>query len=192
MLSLFRSFAAPLRSRVALAVLCVSAAILAGCATGEYAFVTRVSTGERLQLPIKNGEPLHPKSGTIEIAYAGVQPGLSPANKEFIYYFSLWENSGKAPRSIKVEDITDDKAVLMVEDLSPKLSSLNRWGASSRAYTGTDPEMHWVSYVDESMRVFRFTIINSEGQKVILDQGWFLPAWAKAAMRKALDMGNTK
>jgi hypothetical protein len=198
MLSLLRCPFVQSRSRAAgrtrLAALVLSAVVVGGCATGEYAFVTRVSTGERIQIPIKNGAPLHAKSGTIEIAYVGVQPGLSPENKDkhFIYYFLVWENSGKAPRSIRVEDISDEKAVLMLEDLAPKLSPLKRWGAATRPYTAADPDMHWVSYVDDSMRVFRFTIINSEGQKIVLDQGWYLPTWAKATIRKALGMGNTK
>jgi hypothetical protein len=163
-----------------------------GCATGDYAYVTRISSGEKIQIPLARGTPLRPKQGTIEIMYAGMRPNMVPQNKQMIYFFGFLEKSGKPPRSIRVEDVSDEKAVLMVEDLNPVLKDKIKWGMESKPIPAGDPLLQWVTYVDDAMRVFQFTIIDSEGKKIVLNQGWYVPAWAKPAVRHAIGMDPVK
>lgn len=170
------------------------AAVLAwsGCATGDYAYMSRISSGERIQIMLVNGNPQRAQQGTIEVRYAGMRPGLTPANKQMIYFFTVLEKSGKAPRSVRVEDVSDEKPVLLVEDLHPELKDQNKWVSESKPVSVTDPAMHWLTYVDDVMRVFQFTIVDSEGKTIVLNQGWFVPGWVKHSVRQMVGMEPVK
>lgn len=158
----------------------------AGCATGDYAYVTTVATGERIHIPLERGTPVPARKGDITIAFAALVPTVS-ANKELGYFFGLEDKNPTPPKSIRVEDISDEHPVLMGEDLDPKLTN-HRWSLKSRMFKGAEPEMLWIANVDNSMRVFRFTITAQDGTTTVLDQGWMVPGWAKAPMRQALGL----
>jgi len=86
-----------------------------------------------------------------------------------------------------VEDVTEEHPTLMVEDLEAKLTK-QKWAATSHPFNGEDPAMVWVANLDNSMRIFRFTIAKADGTKTVLDQGWMVPGWAKVPMRRALGL----
>jgi len=162
------------------------ASILAiGCATGEYAYVTTISTGERIQIPLVNGAPLPAKKGNLTVMHAGLVPNPNPDDKKLKYLFHLEDKSLVPPKAVVVEDVTDDHAILMVEDLAPKFTEA-RWTGASPLYGGEDPAMAWVGPLGDSTRVFRFTVTAADGSKTTLDQAWIVPSWAKVGMRKAL------
>lgn len=159
-----------------------------GCATGDYAFVTRISTGEKIQIPLAHGAPLHAKKGTIEVVYAAMIPGLLPEKKEMVYLFAFNETSGRPPRSVRVEDVSDDAPVLLVEDLKPELRDKTNWRGKSASVPSSDPSLIWFTYLDDTMRVFRFTIVNADGETVVLNQGWYVPGWIKPGIRRSIGM----
>jgi len=160
---------------------------MGGCAAGEYAYVTRISTGERLQIPLERGSPTMAKKGTLAIRNAALVPNVVSKEKELQYLFSL-NDTGTVPlKSIRVEDVSDEKTNLMLEDLDPKLDH-GSWVKVSRMYKGGERELSWVEHLDNSMRVFRFTVVKQDGTTTVLDQGWMVPGWAKVPMRAALGL----
>lgn len=170
-------------ARACALVLALSAA---GCATGDYAYVTTVATGERIHIPLERGTPITARKGNITIAFSSLIPTASNS-QELAYLFGLEDKDPSPPKSIRVEDISDEHPMLMVEDLDPKLTN-HRWSMKSRMFKGTEPELLWVANVDNSMRVFRFTITAQDGTTTVLDQGWMVPGWVKAGMRHALGL----
>ncbi|MEO7599016.1 MAG: hypothetical protein ABIV50_08795 [Opitutus sp.] len=158
-----------------------------GCATGDYAYVTTTASGERIQIPLKGGSPERAKKGNLTVMHAALIPSPTRDKKELLYLFGLQDSSAVPPSEIRVEDVTEDHAILMVEEKNPKFSK-NLWSSTSKLFSGTDPEMNWVSHLDNSMRVFRFTVTGADGTKTVLNQGWMVPGWAKVPMRTALGM----
>jgi len=161
------------------------AAMVVGCATGDYAYVTTISTGERIQIPLVNGSPVPAKKGNISIMHAGLVPNPNPQDKQLKYLFDLEDKSLVPAKSIVVEDVSDERAMPMVEDLAPKYDN-KRWYGFSRLLDADAPELAWVGHLDNSTRVFRFTVTAADGSKIILDQAWIAPSWAKVGMRQAL------
>jgi hypothetical protein len=103
------------------------------------------------------------------------------------YYFEFADSSGATPRSVRVEDVTDEKPMTIITDEHPKLID-NQWIGHSEQLDAASPLLGWVRYLDDSMRVYRFTIVRPDGTELVLHQAWSVPAWFKAAMRKTLGM----
>jgi hypothetical protein len=151
-----------------------------GCQTGEYAYVATIAGGEQLRIPLNKGGAVMAKEGSIQILHAGGD--VEPNKHQFFYKFAFADSSGSELRSVLVEDVSDEKAVLLVEDLQPKLVE-RRWDATSRFFNRDDEPIKWVFYVGDSFRVFRFTVTFADGRKIVLHQGSRVPAWAKAGIR---------
>lgn len=160
---------------------------LASCATGEYKFRTTISTGEKIEIPLQNGGPAPAKEGPIQVELALFLPATEKDQKGIRYQFALTDRSPTPPRSIRVEDVTDDHTVLLVEDRQPQLKD-GRWLQRSAFIPGTDPSLSWLQYVDDAMRVFRFTVETADGRQVVLYQGWSIPGWAKTRIRPSIGM----
>lgn len=161
-----------------------------GCASGgAYEYVKIISTGEKLRLPLEKGGPAPAKQGTISVLYAGFIPGPDPANKGLLYRFVLEEKNGVAFRSVRVDDVSDESAVLLVEDDQPKLDpTKQQWVGTSRVFKGDEPSLVWLTYVDDSMRVYRFTIVTGDGRTVVMYQGQMAPGWLKPRLRPLIGM----
>ena len=181
----FRQLAAGAR-RLAMPGLAVAVGLLiTACATGDYAYVITLSTGERIHIPLEKGSPVQASKGAYTVAHAALVPSTTPEKKEAVYLFALYVKSPQPPKSIRVEDVTDEHSVVMVDETEPKVVD-QRWSATTKPYVATDPELAWVGHLDNSMRVFQFTIVAQDGTKTVIHQGWMVPGWAKAAMRRTL------
>jgi hypothetical protein len=162
---------------------------LAGCATGDYAYVKTISTGERIQLALRQGSPVLASKGDITIRHAALvpNPNLETEQKKLQYLFAFHDKSAVPLKAVLVEDVSDEKSILMVDDQDPKLVN-ERWTATSRMFGADEDALIWVGHLGDTMRVYRFTITKADGSKVILDQGWMVPGWAKVPMRRALGL----
>ena len=165
----------------------LAAAVLAGCASGQYTYVTTIGTGERLEFPLERGLPAMVKKGPFEVVHVGLMPSPDPSKKQTVFLFSFSDQNGVPPRSVVVEDVTDREPILLFEDAEPKLQN-NQWRGISRPYDGDDPALHWLGQLGDTMRVFRFKITTADGREVILHQAWSAPGWMKAAMRRTLGL----
>ena len=165
----------------------VGAAVLAfgaGCATGSYAYVKKTSDGQRIEMPLKNGAPVNAKQGSIEVIQAGMLPSRDATKKEAVYAFAFRDDLNVVPKSVRVDDVSGEKTLLLVDDQAPKLTKLH-WSGLSRGFKVTDSEVEWLTHLDNEMRVYRFTIEQPDGRKVVLYQGWSIPGWLKPVIRQA-------
>lgn len=158
---------------------------LSGCAAGDYVYQTRTAYGETLRIALDHGAPVPAQEGTVLIRAARLLPLGDGSLKKVFYYFEFVDSSGAVPRSVRIEDVTDEKPMFITEDKAPKLID-NHWVGRSEQLDAASPLLGWVRYLDDSMRVYRFTIETADGRKLILNQAWSVPAWFKAAMRKTL------
>ena len=161
-------------------------AALAGCATGEYSYVKTTSYGERLTFPLERGQPQWTSKDGITIWSASLLPSGNAEKKEVFFGFGFTDESGVAPVKVRIEDVSDEKPVVVFEDDEPKLDNNNGWRSEPKMLKAGDPKIVWTSYVGDTFRVYRFVITKPGGREVVLHQATSVPAWMKASMRKAL------
>lgn len=156
---------------------------LAGCAT-ELTYNATLSDGQRMTFRLVNGLLQHGKSGGLETGPVLIEPNM--ADHKIYYKLRLFDRSGgPPPRSIRVEDVSEEAAHVLVEDAKPEIKG-QEWTGVSAQFAFADPELKWVGYLDESFRVFRFTVVRADGTTVVLHEPLMVPAFFKTMLRHAL------
>ena len=158
----------------------VCAALLAGCATGEYSLVATVSGGAKVRVPIGRGGPVSVEEDGVRIVGLGLRPDAD--KKKVLYSFIFSDARSRALKNVKVEDISDETPFLLVDDTAPQLVK-GRWLGDSPAFAADDSYLKWVFQVDNSMRVIRFTITFADGHTLVINQGSAYPDFMKSVIR---------
>lgn len=152
-----------------------------GCASKEFSYVTTVSGGEQIKFTFANGGPVHAKAEGFEILDALIRPEYDAKKVFYGFRFSDAAN-GKTLQSVKVEDVSEPTPVLLFEDPQPKVVD-RIWTGKSRLFDADDPSLKWVTYVSDSVRIYRFTLTLNDGRKVVLHQPSMVPGWIKMSIR---------
>lgn len=153
-----------------------------GCASKEFSYLATVSGGEQMKFTFAKGAPVHAKSDGFEIQEASIRPDMQA--KKVFYGFSMSDSAnGKSLQSVRVEDVSDAAPVLLLEDAQPTVTN-RQWSGTSRAFSGDDSALDWISYVNNSVRIYRFTLTMKDGRTVVLHQPSVVPGWMKASMRE--------
>ncbi len=112
---------------------------------------------------------------------------VDPVTKRDTYIFKLISKTGAVPRSIRVEDVSDEAPVTWVEDAAPKLTD-RRWVWRSDPVPADRANLRWVFEIESCFRVCRFTIVAADGRTVVLHQPCSYPDFVKAFFRQQLGL----
>jgi hypothetical protein len=140
-----------------------------------------ITGGKKIAVPLgPRGVEFSSEDG-VQIEFAGAT--LSP-EKKFIYTFQFSDKKKRALRRVRVEDVSDEIASVMVDDNQPALDQ-GRWHGTSRPFEKGEPTVAWMVTVTNTLRVFRFTVTFADGREVGISQGAMFPAGLKAGIRAA-------
>ena len=125
----------------------------------------RISTGERVLVNLVDGtvEGYQSKDAKVIMARLIVSPKL----KQGIYDAGLALSEGREVASVRLEDVTDMKAVVLLEDNAPTMQG-KFWRKSSEPVDFEAESMKRMHEIDESFRVYAFHITFKDGHKVTL------------------------
>lgn len=158
----------------------------AGCAAQAPAVKLRIAGGEKIMVDLGRGGVIEGESKEVKVGVAGFMTNTQ-AKKGF-YVFGLELKTMPALISMKVEDVTDDNVVLLVDDRSPKLAG-RIWRWATPLQSPDEKTLRWIQEIDDSFRVYRFTIALSDGRQLVLHHAAFYPAFAKEHMKFELGLG---
>ena len=160
-------------------------AFVAGCATSEYNYTTTIADGQRLTFLVRNGSVERAEAGGIRTIAPRILPVKGQQQLQFFFAFEM--SKPGAVRSVKVEDYSADSPILMVNDEKPEIVN-NRWAKESAPVDAASRALDWVTYLDNSFRVYRYTVTFTDGHVVTVNQGCSIPAFAKAFLRHMLGL----
>ncbi|HTZ22284.1 MAG TPA: hypothetical protein VMC06_15480 [Opitutaceae bacterium] len=160
--------------------------ILTGCATGDVGMVCPISGGETVTFVLTSKGPKPAENDDFLVVGAAIIPNVE--HKQFVYSFGLWSKKEKAPKHVTVEDVSEEKIELLVDDAAPKLEAKYVWKQDSAPKTATDPRLGWLYHEGNSPRVYRFTITTDDGRQLVMYQLTFYPVFIKEPLRKILGM----
>lgn len=153
---------------------------LAGCASSEYRYTTKIATGERLTFRLVNGRVDPAVAEGLEAKPPVMAPDVK--QKKVRYVFGLAVKPSESLQRVRVDDVSDDRAVPLVDDTDPQIKN-GLWTGHSAWFGADEPEVLWVNYLGESFRVYRITVTKADGREFVLHEGSVTPAFAKGMMR---------
>ena len=162
------------------------ALVLAGCmSTGEVVAVVPIVGGETLRIPV-SGPGLHnEKTDDLQLIAAQLEPKGATQTIELRCEFKLLKPA--VIRHVTVEDVAGERAVMFVDDPAPKLDGMT-WKGASTPITKDDARTTWLLSIENSIRVYRFTVETADGRKLVLNQPALFPGFVKMQIRHVLGM----
>ena len=161
-------------------------ALLAGCNAGPKTFKFPISGGEMVSISFNNGTIVPGEDDDFKIELAQFQ--VNGKGQPGVYLFRLWSKKGAVPRSVKVEDVSENEPVVLLEDAAPKLTADRRWICITPPVAADRENLRWVFEIESCFRIYRFTIGMPDGRAVVLYQACSYPDFIKAVFRQLLGL----
>ena len=156
---------------------------LAGCATGDVSMVATIAGGEKIRVPIGSGGAVMTREGGVQINTAGFT--MNP-EKKFVYVFEFTVEGKRPLRHVRVEDVSDESVVMLVDRADPTLSAAGLWRGESEPLSTGNGKLKWLATVSNSLRVVRFTLTFADGKTQVIHQGTLFPAGLKSVVRHTM------
>jgi len=114
------------------------------------------------------------------------EPSLQAVNLDGKYYlrwsFALRPKQGAVLSTIRIEDVSDPVPLFLVNDVSPQLDA-GQWMENAGLMDLPSASARWLFESKETVRIFRFTMSEPDGQSYVLYQGVRYSPASKEALR---------
>jgi hypothetical protein len=164
---------------------------LAGCVL-QQEVAARVTTadGQVVDLPLTT-IPTPISDGVVTVQSLQIAPWDIDKEKgkakTLAFTFVVQFAEGSKPTVITIEDVSEAPILPIFEDKGPKIVKNNLWGAVSSPISPHDAHVNWLLTLDNSIRVYRFTVKLADGTKHVLYKAIFLSAGMKNYIRSILE-----
>lgn len=158
-------------------------ALFAGCAVGPTTFKFPISGGEMVPLSFAHGAVVPAENDDFKIETAQFE--VSPGSKQGTYIFKFLSKKGAPPRSVRVEDVSDEAPVTWIEDTSPQLAA-GHWHWQSGPVPPDRANLRWIFEIESCFRVYRFTIATADGRSLVMYEPCSYPDYVKTYFRQQL------
>jgi len=154
---------------------------LTGCASQGPIVKLRISGGEKIMAEFPKGSVKEEENDAMKVAaaYFVVQPQF----KKGSHCVAVEFGKNITPRSVKVEEVTENKAQLLIDDKSPKLTA-QIWRCVCAPLGPDDPTLQWLNDLDDTFRVYRITVVLTDGRQIVQHHAMAYSAFRKAQLRK--------
>ncbi len=171
---------------------CLLAAVslgAAGCLM-QASFTGNVTTadGVKLDVPLTVAkQDVH--DDAVSVKNFQFAPWKMEDGKGVAFAFQLKLVHGTKPLSVAVDDVTEAPILSLFTDKAPILSKDNLWSGVSPPHHAVDEYAKWMMTLENSIRVYRFTLKLEDGTTHVLWYPIFVPTNMKAFMRSQLGVG---
>lgn len=169
-----------MRLPVVLAVLVPLLGLWSGCQTGDVIQKIPVAGGGFITIPLTRGGPKPGEGGGYKVSAAALHPGKS--EREAFYTFGLMTDKQPDLRRVVVNDISDEKPWVLVDETDPKFEN-GQWKKDTEMLTPEDPRLQWIYQIPMALRVYQFKLTRTNGEEITFNHVVGYPPPIKAMMR---------
>ncbi len=112
--------------------------------------------------------------------------GLQAVNLDGNYYvrwsFAMRPKQAAVLSAVRIEDVSDPTPLLLVNDVAPQVDA-GKWTENAGLMELSSSSVRWLFEPKETVRIFRFTISDSDGQRDVLYQAVQYTPASKEAIR---------
>jgi hypothetical protein len=105
-------------------------------------------------------------------------------DKRLAVIFEMVFHDGAKPTSIVVTDVSEAPVLTVFGDYSPKLTANNHWMGVTEPLNPSNALLKFLSNIDNSIRIYRFTTKLADGSKHVLNVPIMVPGFYKQFMVK--------
>jgi len=145
----------------------------------------RTAGGGKITVDTSSGKVIGEDDSEVPRAVAAFR--IDPTVKEGIFDFAIGFQKNLTPRSVKIEDVSGDQPQLIVDKLDPKLT-VQIWRWTSAPMKPDDKALQWLNDIDDSCRVYRITIVLTDGRQIVRHAATIYPSYAKTGLRTDLGL----
>ena len=166
----------------ALSAVVLPAVLLTGCASSPSRLSVPIAGGQTVQLERQGTGFKHAENDRIIVTEASLQAVNLGGENYLRWNFVITPKQATTLNMIRIEDVSDSAALIMVNDVAPQLDA-GKWTETAGLMDVSGPSVRWLFQANESVRVFRITINEMDGQSAVLYQGVLYTPASKEAIR---------
>jgi hypothetical protein len=166
----------------ALSAVVLPMAWLTGCASSPSRLSVSIAGGQTVHLERQGTGFKHAESDRIILTEASLQAVNLDGKNYLRWNFVITPKQTTTLNMIRIEDVSDSAPLIMVNDVAPQLED-GKWTESAGLMDVSGPSVRWLFQAKESVRVFRITISEMDGQSEVLYQGVQYTPASKEAIR---------
>jgi len=164
-----------------LIVLCVLG--LVGCTSAGPSARVTVAGGQKVTVSMATGRVEGSENQYFKVETATFL--TNKVKKQGTYVFRIAFFGDAVPESIKIEDVSENKALLMVQDTKPAMVG-REWHYVCEPVGLDDVSAKWIHDIDDSFRIYLFTVTLKDGQVIPVYHAALYPGFLKIHLRREL------
>jgi hypothetical protein len=169
----------------ALSTVVLSVAWWTGCASSPSRMSVPIAGGQTVHLE-RQGTGFKPAENDRMIMTEASLQAVNLDGKNYLRWnFVITPKRTTTLSMIRIEDVSDSAALIMVNDIAPQLDA-GKWTETAGLMDVSGPSVRWLFQANESVRVFRITINEMDGQSEVLYQGVLYTPVSKEAIRAVI------
>ena len=148
----------------------------------------KIAEGRTISATFDDRGPFPAEDARVKVEVAGILVRFREDRKEpqLVWNFSFRAKVSQLLSGVKVDDVTEDPVVGLVNDSHPTLKE-NLWSGTAQPITINKETVPWLYDSKPMIKVFRFTIAYQDGNESILHQLAYYPASFKETVRDHAD-----
>jgi hypothetical protein len=154
---------------------------LAGCASSSSRLAVPIAGGRSISLQ-REGNRFKAENDRIIISDAVLQAANLDGTFYLRWSFTIRPKHATVLSMIRIEDVSDPAPLLLVNDVAPQLDA-GTWTENAGLMALSSSSVQWLYVLKETVRIFRFTISEPDGQSYVLYQGVQYSPSSKDAIR---------
>jgi hypothetical protein len=161
----------------------------AGCLMqATYAMKFTTADGVNIEVPMSTSTP-EISDGPVSVKNFRCMPMKVGDTKGIVFGFQLAFEKGAKPVAIAVDDVSDDPILSVYVDNAPVLTTGSNWNAVTHVHAPVDEYVKWIMTLDNTIKVYRFTVKLADGSTRVMRYPLFVPAQLKRFVRVQLGVG---
>ena len=154
-----------------------------GCATSSPHSSIGIAGGGSVNLEKSGTGFKRAENDRVRISDASLQPVNFDGNYYVRWTFTILPKKASELSNIRIEDVTGSSPFPLVNDVAPQQNG-GSWKETAGLMEISSAGANWLADPRDSVRVFRFTISEPNGQSYVLYQGVQESRATKEAIRK--------
>jgi hypothetical protein len=154
-----------------------------GCASSPPQSLVSVAGGGSISLERSGGGFKRAENDRVGVSDASLQPVIFDGNYYVRWTFAVRPKQATQLTDIRIEDVSGATPLLLVNDVAPQRNA-GIWTENAGLMEVSSPAASWLFDPKETVRVFKFTISEPNGQSYVLYQGALQSPATKQAIRR--------